>query len=288
MGGGCTVGVCVSMRGPTISVVVPTYNRKGIVIEAPQSILVQKPANYEVIVVDDGSTDRTVEYLRSLHLPIYIIQSNHRGAAASINKGIKRASGQYIAFLDSDDLWLQGILQAQLLYLTQHPDIPLVYTDQYIEVLGKRTHRTRFQCVDLSHEEKTKFRFPSFVQFVPIQISSVMVRRSIFDATGYFNERLAIHYDSELWNRICEKYPLGYVARPLFIRRCERDPQRLTNNNHRELYCEDGRKYIRMYEKRRRNTCIEEEKEAIRESYRRIDNIQTSSIPLHFHLREFQ
>lgn len=276
------------MKDPVISVVVPTYNRREIVTEALQSILVQKPANYEVIVVDDGSRDGTVTYLRSLRLPIHIIQSKHKGAAASINKGIKRARGQYIAFLDSDDLWLQGILQAQSLYLMQHPDISLVYTDQYIEVLGKRIHNTRFQCVDLSHEEKTKFRFPAFVQFVPIQISSVMVRRSIFDVVGYFDEGLAIHYDSELWNRICEKLSLGYVARPLSIRRCERDPQRLTNNNHRELYCEDGLEYIRMYEKRRRNTCTKEEKEAIRESYRRIDNIRTSSIPLHFHLREFQ
>lgn len=272
---------------PVISVVVPTYNRREIVTEALQSILVQKPVNYEIIVVDDGSTDGTVEYLTSLHLPIHTIQFKHRGAAASINKGIRRARGQYVAFLDSDDLWLQGILKVQLHYLTHHPDIPLVYTDQYIEASGKRLHKTRFQCVDLSHEEKTKFAFPAFIQFVPIQISSVMVRRSIFDTVGYFNERLAIHYDSEMWHRICENHHLGYIAKPLSIRRCERDPQRLTNNDHRELYCEDGRVYVRIYEERRKNARTKEENEAIRESYRRIGEIQTSSIPLHFHLREF-
>ncbi len=272
----------------TVSVVVPTYNRREIVTEALKSICIQRLMNYEVIVVDDGSTDGTVEYLQLLHLPIHIIQSAHKGAAAALNQGIQKARGQYVAFLDSDDLWSQGIVKEQLHYLTQHPDIPLVYTDQYIEALGKRMYKTRFQCVDLSHAEKTKFIFPAFIQLVPIQISSVMVRRSIFDLVGSFDERLTIHYDSEMWNRICENHRLGYITKPLSIRRCERDSQRLTSNSNRELYCEDGRVYVRIYEGRRKNRRTREENYAIRESYRRIDEIQASSIPLHFHLKEFQ
>ena len=273
---------------PVISVVITTYNRKKIVREALKSVFIQKPANYEVVVVDDGSTDGTVEYLKSLNLPIYIVEGNHKGIAASRNRGIKKAKGQYIAFLDSDDLWIQGILKAQLSYLKQHPTIPLVYTDQYIESSGKRIRQTRFQSVNLSHKEKIKFSLSGFVQFVPIHISSVMIRKSIFDEVGHFDERLKIHDDTEMWNRISEKHNLGYIEKPLSIRRCGRDSEHITKEGHRNLYCTDGRRYLQIYEQRRKSVLTREEKDAIQESYRRIDQIQGSAIPLHFHLREFK
>ena len=103
-----------------ISVIIPVFNRKDIVLEAIQSVLQQMPKNYEVIVVDDGSTDNTANYIESLNLPVHVIRKENGGVASARNAGIRIAKGEYIAFLDSDDLWLPGILKAQLEYLQLH------------------------------------------------------------------------------------------------------------------------------------------------------------------------
>jgi len=272
---------------PLISAVVTTYNRKKIVVEALKSVLTQKPNNYEVIVVDDGSTDGTVEYLKSLNLPITIVEGNHEGIASTRNRGIEKSSGTYISFLDSDDIWLPGILQAQLHYLERHPYIPLVYADQYIESSGKKIAKTRFQSVNLAHEKKSKFCLPGFVQFVPIHISSVMVKKSIFSEVGYFDRRLKIHDDTEMWNRISEKYELGYINEPLSVRRCSRDSNRITSDSNRISYCDDGMVYLQIYKERRGDKIKMEEQKALDESYMVVDRIRKSATPLHFHLQEF-
>ena len=141
---------------PAISAVIPTYNRKQFVLDAINSALQQDPKNYEIIVVDDGSTDGTFEYLLSLNLPIRVIRKQNGGVASARNEGIRNAKGKYITFLDSDDVWLPGILKAQLDFLDSHPHIPLVYTDQYIELSGKRLEKTRFQAKPAKHEEKSR------------------------------------------------------------------------------------------------------------------------------------
>jgi glycosyltransferase involved in cell wall biosynthesis len=172
---------------PIISVVIPTYNRKGLVLEAIHSALQQEPKNYEVIVVDDGSTDGTVEYLKSLNLPIKIISKKNGGVSSARNEGIKYAKGRYVAFLDSDDLWLPGILKAQFEYLKSHPNIPLVYVDQRLIIKGERIDVTRFTMKKLTHEEMSKFDLPGFAKSPPFHISSIIMRKSVFDEIGYFN-----------------------------------------------------------------------------------------------------
>jgi glycosyltransferase involved in cell wall biosynthesis len=154
-----------------ISVIIPTYNRKSIVLQAIQSALMQEPKNYEVILVDDGSVDGTVDYLNNLHLPITIVQKKNGGVSSARNTGIRAAQGGYVAFLDSDDIWLPGILKSQSEFLDSHPKIPLVYTDQYIESEGKITEKTRFNLAPTTLEQKrslidrvllhSKFRFMS-------------------------------------------------------------------------------------------------------------------------------
>lgn len=259
----------------SISVIIPTYNRNKLVVEAIQSVLQQKPKNYELIVIDDGSTDETKEYLESLKLPIRNISIEHSSISKARNMGIQNAKGKYIAFLDSDDLWLHDILKEQIEYLESNLNIPLVYTDQYIEMDGKTLEKTRFQTTNISDTEKRRFNLPGFVQLIPIHISSVMIRKSIFDEVGLFNEKLKIHEDTELWNRISERYELGFIDKPLAIFRWEKDKEHILKPELRDLFISEGKKYMKIYEERRKQKGLtEKEEKAIEESYRRINKLE--------------
>lgn len=259
---------------PIISVIIPTYNRKEIVCEAIQSVLQQEPKNFEIIVVDDGSTDGTADFLQSLNLPITIIKKENGGVSSARNAGIKASRGPYIAFLDSDDLWQPDILKSQLDYLESHPTIPLVYTDQFIEVQGKILDQTRFARETVPPDQKTRFSLPGFVQHMPIHISSVMVKKEIFDEIGFFNGDLHIHEDTELWNRISQKYSFGYIEKPLAIFRWEKDQEHLLKEGYRQRFVNEGRKYMKAYESIKQGQFSPEEREAVMESYSKIDEIE--------------
>ena len=260
---------------PLISVVISTFNRKSLVQDAIRSALQQEPNNYEVIVIDDGSTDSTTEFLKSLNLPIKILAKRNGGVSSARNAGIKLSQGKYIAFLDSDDLWLPCILKTQSDYLDTHPDIPLVYTDQYIEVKGKRIDKTRFTMKKYNHEEMSRFDLPGFAESPPIHISSTMVRKSIFNEVGYFNEELKIHEDTDMWNRISKKYELGYIEKPLSIFRWEIDPDHLLKPAARKEFMSEGKKYMKLYEERREGRELtEREKAGIEDSYRQMEKIE--------------
>lgn len=121
---------------PQISIIIPTYNRKSHLGRALESVWGQTESSYEVIVIDDGSTDGTTEWLHSSHPQVRVIQlSDNQGAAAARNVGIRQAKGQWIAFLDSDDQWLPDYLEAQTQALKQHPDSVLAYCDGCIPVM---------------------------------------------------------------------------------------------------------------------------------------------------------
>ncbi len=254
-----------------VSVVIPTYNRSRIVESAIRSALSQTFKDYEVIVVDDGSTDGTVEYLESLHLPIKIISKKNGGVASARNAGIKEAQGDYIAFLDSDDSWLPDKLKAQVEYLYANPDTPLVYTDEYIEVNGETLQNTRFQRADVGDDIKNNFLLAGFVQRTPIHTSAVMVSKKVLDEVGYFNETLKIHEDSELWNRISKKYKFGYIDMPLAIFRYKDGVEHLMKDFHGEQSKEEGRKYLRLYEEMYKYDMSDLIRKSIDESYRILD-----------------
>ena len=107
---------------PEVSVIIPTYNRKAMVHDAVASVLAQRDANFELIVIDDGSTDETSESLTRLD-DVRIVRTGHRGPAAARNRGVAMAHGPLIAFLDSDDLWMPDKLHRQLAYMREHPDM---------------------------------------------------------------------------------------------------------------------------------------------------------------------
>ncbi len=240
-----------------ITVVIPTYNRRDLVIEAIQSVLNQRQDTIEIIVVDDGSTDETVDHLAALDLPVRIIRLPHTGVIARArNAGIEHARGAFISFLDSDDLWLPDKLRLQLDYLLAHPEASVLYANQYRQEKGRILDQTRF---DRFPPRSRAFYRDSFDGLF-IQTSSVIVRREVFQTVGLFDEGLLLYEDADMWSRLSEQYELAFIEKPLVVYRPDIDPQHLQHD--RALLVQEARKYLERYFARRaRRQATDEENE---------------------------
>lgn len=196
-----------------VSVIIPTYNRSRILEEAVHSVLSQDFTDFELIVVDDGSTDNTGDILKEHQKNLMVIRQNNRGVSAARNKGIAAASGSLIAFLDSDDLWLPKKLSGQVEFFNSNPEALICQTEEIWIRNGVRVN------------PKKKHRKPSGMIFEPslslclVSPSAVMIRRSLFDDVGLFDENLPACEDYDLWLRISCKYPIFLMDTPLIIKR---------------------------------------------------------------------
>ena len=126
-----------------VSVVIPTFNRSAVIIRAINSVFNQTFKDYELIIVDDGSSDDTYESLKLFidTKKIKYFRQNNLGVSAARNLGVKNANGQFVAFLDSDDEWLPHKLNEQIKYLSNNPDIKIVYSDEIWIRNGKRVNQ---------------------------------------------------------------------------------------------------------------------------------------------------
>lgn len=196
-----------------LSVVIPSYNRASYLKEAVDSVLRQNPRPLEVIVVDDGSTDETAEVLKSFGSSIIAIRQARMGVSAARNTGIRNARGRWIAFLDSDDLWLPGKLAAQMDYLGKNPGPGICQTQEIWIRNGKRLNPRKI------HEKPQGERFDLLLERCLVSPSAVAIHREIFDEVGLFDESLPACEDYDLWLRIGCRYPIGLVDKPLIIKR---------------------------------------------------------------------
>lgn len=184
---------------PSVSVIIPTYNRAKLVCEAIGSVLGQTFADFEVIVVDDGSIDDTEKVVRGFLDPriIYVRQEN-KGRSHARNYALNLARGRYIAFLDSDDLYLPEKLAIQVDYLDGHPHVGMVYTSAYcIDRFGNAMSEDYIACVS-----GWIYRMIAFFVPVTITLPTVMARRELFDAVGGFDEHMHRFEDTDMWRRI--------------------------------------------------------------------------------------
>ncbi len=198
-----------------ISVIIPTFNRAKLVVDAVRSVLDQKevPEKVEVIVVDDGSTDDTEQTLAKVDGEIEYIRREHSGVSAARNLGISISRGEWIAFLDSDDLWLPGKLREQMKFFAAHPDIFLCQTEEIWIRNGKRINPRKY------HGKPSGDCFPLLLERCLVSPSAVVVHRGLFDFAGLFDESLPACEDYDLWLRIGCRFPLGLVEKPLVIKR---------------------------------------------------------------------
>jgi glycosyltransferase involved in cell wall biosynthesis len=212
---------------PKVSVVIPTYNYGRFLGEAIQSVLDQTYQDFEIFVVDDGSTDNTKEVVISFkdHRIKYVYKKNS-GVSAARNTGICASDGEYIAFLDSDDTWLPQNLELKVKLLDSHPKVALVCSDSYVfdnltgATLGRLWHDRPFlRGFSPRRASQHPLKEMLFQEACFIRASLTMVRRVVFTKVGYFDESLRTAEDWDMFVRIVQQFPIETIDIPLGRRR---------------------------------------------------------------------
>ena len=196
---------------PEVSIVIPTHNRSAFISDAVESALRQTYRDREVIVVDDGSTDDTLGRLSRFGDRIRIVRKEQGGSASARNLGIREARGTWIAFLDSDDIWIDMKTEVQMGFAGRHPEFPWLAASYWKLEGGREFLRTR------AGRSGNLFRQTWEKNFV--RTSTVMVRKECFQKVGPFREELPINQDLDLWLRLARQFPLGYLSEPLALYR---------------------------------------------------------------------
>ena len=200
-------------KNPSVSVIIPTHNRGWVLKEAVESVLAQDDQDFELIVVDDGSTDNTAEVLEEYADDLTVFRQNNSGVSAARNRGITLSSGRLIAFLDSDDLWLPEKLSRQVGFFHSNPEARICQTGEVWIRNGVRVNPKK------RHKKGAGMIFERSVSLCLVSPSAVMIRRDLFDEVGLFDERLPACEDYDLWLRIGCRYPVHLIDTPLTIKR---------------------------------------------------------------------
>ncbi len=195
-----------------ISIVIPTYNRASFLKEAIDSVLSQTYRNFELIVVDDNSTDDTPKLLSSYGEKIKVIKKANKGPSAARNRGIKAAKGGWIAFLDSDDVWKPGKLEKQVQFIKDNPEIKICQTEEIWIRNGKRVNPRK------KHEMHSGWIYEQCLPLCIVSPSSVMIHRGVFEKVGLFDETMLACEDYDLWLRIAPHYPICLVREKLIVK----------------------------------------------------------------------
>lgn len=201
------------LNNPLVSVIIPVFNRQSWIADAVDSVLAQDYRPFELIVVNDGSTDNTARILSSYGKKIRILSQENSGVSAARNLGIKEARGEWIAFLDSDDYWLAQKLTAQVQYFSKNPDIRICQTEETWIRKGRRVNPGR------RHKKESGMIFEPSLGLCLISPSAVMLHRALVDEHKGFDESLPACEDYDLWLKITCSHPVGLVSTPLTVKR---------------------------------------------------------------------
>ena len=192
---------------PLVSVVIPTYNRANLISETIDSVISQTFADYEIIVVDDGSQDETQAVLAKYEGSVRLITQKNQGTAEARNAGIRASKGEYLAFLDSDDLWLPNKLAQQMEIFSQSPNTLWCYSDAYFfeSLTGKK----------LFLSSKAEIQFEGYIpkqlilsDFIPSP--TPVIHRSVFEEVGLFRPP-PNPADHDMWLRIAAKFCISVI-----------------------------------------------------------------------------
>ncbi len=206
-----------------VSVVIPSYNRAELLGRALFSVTKQTSQCSEIIVVDDGSTDSTVDFLNrfscTTQIPLKILLQKNKGPAAARNFGIRTSKNEYIAFLDSDDHWHKRKIEMQYKVFVENPEYMISHTREKwlrrgIHLNQKKKHIPRHGDI-----------FNHCLQLCGVGMSTVMVKKSLFSTIGVFDETLRCCEDYDFWLRVSSRFPFYLVDIPLTVKEGGREDQ---------------------------------------------------------------
>ncbi|MFC2168691.1 glycosyltransferase family 2 protein [Acidobacteriota bacterium] len=203
-----------------ISIIIPSYNRAELLKEAIRSVLEQdyfdggsEASRFEFIVIDDGSTDQTKAVVESFSFPIRYRYQNHKGVSAARNLGIKLSHGEYVAFLDSDDLWKPDKMTIQMSLMKSLPKTKICYTEETWIRNGVFVNPRK------KHQKYSGWIFEKVLPLCLLSLSSALFHRSVFEKIGVFDEDFPACEDYDLGIRAASRYPIHLITKPLIVKR---------------------------------------------------------------------
>jgi glycosyltransferase involved in cell wall biosynthesis len=203
-----------------ISVIIPTYNRASYLSEAIQSVLEQDyfrksggSSGLEFWVIDDGSSDGTREVVRSFGKHVRYHYQPHQGVSVARNQGLRLSSGNFIAFLDSDDLWMANKIRSQMSYMEAYAKAMVCYTEEVWLRDGVFVNPKK------RHKKYSGWIFEKVLPLCLLSLSSALFRREVFDVVGTFDESLPACEDYDLSIRLAYRFPIHLIDSALIVKR---------------------------------------------------------------------
>ena len=198
---------------PLVSVIIPTYNRWPMLCDAIESVLGQSFKGFELIVVDDGSQDGTVEKLSRYGSSLRLLSQPRQGVAAARNLGVGCSGGRYLAFLDSDDLWQSRKLETQVAFMETHQEVQICQTEEIWIRRGVRVNPKK------RHRKPSGDIFCASLDLCLVSPSAVMMTKELFERVGGFDKAFAVCEDYDLWLRVSMDTPIPLIPEFLTIKR---------------------------------------------------------------------
>lgn len=202
-----------------VTAAIPTHNRGALVVEAVESVLAQTYRDFELVVIDNGSTDDTSERLQPYLDRIRYVRQDNRGRAGSRNRALAEARGEYIAFLDSDDLWLPDRLERQVPVLEGSPEVALVHG--HVEVIDAAGQLLEQETADhrklWSSANRAPATYEGYAEECRCFTSTVLVRRRVLEELGGYDEEVGLE-DLDLYLRIARRHEIAFLEGLPFAR----------------------------------------------------------------------
>ena len=195
-----------------VSVIIPTFNRLSLISRAIDSVLKQTFKPFEIIVVDDGSSDNTSTFIKNNYKSVKLIKQKNLGVSKARNVGIKNSSGDWIALLDSDDEWKKNKLEVQIKSLSEYDYYSVCHTNEIWIRNGVRVNQKK------RHQKYGGNIFDKCLDICRISPSSIIFQKNIINEVGWFDENLSICEDYDLWLRITANFKILFIDKPLIIK----------------------------------------------------------------------
>jgi glycosyltransferase involved in cell wall biosynthesis len=205
----------MTVKYPKVSVIIPAYNCENYIGAAIDSILGQNYPSLEILVVDDGSTDSTADVLETFGDKVQVISQKNSGSAVARNIGLEKSTGDYIAFLDSDDIWLEGKLSSQVSFLETHAEYGLVYSDWvcwHPDKDGIFKDHGYDKDTTSAKRPLSGWLFEELIKDCIVWTGTVLMRRAVYEKTGAFDATLMRGQDYDYWLRIAQEFKIHKLA----------------------------------------------------------------------------